>query len=95
MVLSSKAYHVEFTLMLNQTGGGVGGQSARGQGEVGVGDGHELRHPFVSNGRVETWPEHPQEDRTCKDQTIHLLLIGWLVSCMPPLVIPWSSASEV
>lgn len=61
--------HVQFSFVLHQAGDGVGGERAGGQGEVGVDDGGELQRAGRGDGRVETGPEHPQEDGSCRNHT--------------------------
>lgn len=51
--------------MLHEAGDGVGGHHTGSQGEVGVDHCSELCVAWVSDGRVKTGPEHPQEDGSC------------------------------
>lgn len=59
--------------MLHQAGDGVRREHTGGQGEVRVDHGCELSVARVSDGRVKTGPEHPQEDGSCKTSGIKKL----------------------
>ncbi len=58
--------HVQFSFVLHEAGDGVGGEHTGSQGEVGVDHRCELTDARVSDGRVKTGPEHPQEDGSCR-----------------------------
>lgn len=61
--------HVQFSFVLHQTGDGVGREHTGSQGEVGVDDCSELTDACLSDGRVKTGPEHPQEDSSCRRES--------------------------
>lgn len=54
-------YHVELASLLGEAGDGHCGEDSGGQTQVGVDGCPVLTVSMVSNGRVETGPEHPQE----------------------------------
>lgn len=60
--------HVQFSSVLHQAGDGVRREHTGGQGEVGVDHRGELSDTRVSDGRVKTGPEHPQEDGSCVEE---------------------------
>lgn len=53
--------HVKFSFVLHEAGDGVGREHTGSQGEVGVDHCCELSVARISDGRVKTGPEHPQE----------------------------------
>lgn len=59
--------------MLHQAGGGVGREHTGSQGEVSVDDSSELSQARVSDGRVKTGPEHPQEDGSWRGESYRQL----------------------
>ena len=58
--------HVQFSFVLHKAGDGVGREHTGSQGEVGVDHCCELSEARISDGRVKTGPEHPQEDGSCR-----------------------------
>lgn len=59
-------YHIQFSSLLRHAGDGHGGEDRGSQSNVSVDGCSVLSIAVVSDGRVETWPEHPQEQRTCE-----------------------------
>lgn len=59
-------YHVQLSSLLRRAGDGHGGEHRGGEGDVGVDGGSVLSRAVVCDGRVETWPEHPQEQCACE-----------------------------
>lgn len=57
-------YHVQLSFLLRHAGDGHRCENGGGQGEVGVDGRSVLSVTVVRDGRVETGPEHPQEQRT-------------------------------
>ena len=58
-------YHVQFPIPFSYAGDGHSSKDRGGQCQVGVDGCSVLTVTMVSDGRVETWPEDPQEKCTC------------------------------
>lgn len=68
----SEWYHVQLALLLKQARDGKGGENCGCQSQVGVDGCPVLPIAVVGDGRVETRPEHPQEERTCgREDSLH------------------------
>lgn len=63
--LRNEAYHVELSLLGRKTRDGKRGENRSGQGEVSVDGRSVLSVAVVRDGRVETGPEHPEEEGSC------------------------------
>lgn len=62
---SDKSHHVQPSSLVVHAGDGHGGEHAGGQAQVRVDGGSVLPVSVVSDGGVETGPEHPEEQSPC------------------------------
>lgn len=69
MVVNSRGMlsdHVQLPFVFHKAGNSVGGENTGSQGEVGIDYCSELSETWVSDGRVKTGPEHPEENCSCR-----------------------------
>lgn len=65
-VFQSEHHHVQLSFLLRHAGDGHGGENRGSKSKVSVDGRSVLSVAVVGDGRVETGPEHPEEQCTCE-----------------------------
>lgn len=77
----TKNYHVQFSSLLRYAGDGHSGENGRSKGDISVDGCSVLSITVICDGRVETGPEHPQKQCTCKVRETNQTTVGGMNTC--------------